>query len=135
MRYYIEKIETWPGPANEKTAELYREMVQYEHCLVDGEIAKDALVEQIRRTVDRVNKAYPDTEELVVYEMEGRVTCQVSMKHNPLQLGYEFYFQLEPVRRIYSYVERAEEGKKYIEAQPRTAAGTGADSDGKGGEE
>ena len=112
MKYYIGRINTW-GPANAKCAKLHQEMKQYEHCLVADVLSRDALVEQVRQTVEQANADYPRTKRLVVKAWNNRVCCWPENRASDSDTV--FSFTLEPVRQEF----RAERGQ-----QPITAAGT-----------
>ena len=119
MKYYIERINTW-GPANAKCAELHREMEKYEGCLVADDLSKDALIEEVRQTVERLNAAYPRTKKLVVRERWESVLCHPEPRTTDSDRVFSFF--LARVVREYRYAEGAGV------LQPRTA-------EGKGGEE
>lgn len=104
MRYYIERINTW-GPANAKCAELHREMKKYAGCLVADELSKDALVEEVRQTVERLNAAYPRTKKLVVREMYGSVMCYPEQRTSDSDVV--FSFTLARVERVYRFADCA----------------------------
>ena len=104
MKYYIERIRTW-GPANAKCAELHREMKKYEGCLVADELSKDALIEEVRQTVERLNAAYPKTKKLVVRAMYGDVMCYPERRTS--DSDGVFQFTLARVEKVYRFVESA----------------------------
>jgi hypothetical protein len=104
MRYYIERINTW-GPANAKCAELHREMKKYAGCLVADDLSKDALVEEVRQTVERLNAAYPRTKKLVVRVMYGSVLCYPEQRTS--DSDGVFSFSLAKVVREYRFAEGA----------------------------
>ena len=105
MKYFIDKINTW-GPANRKCAELHQEMKQYENCLVADEVSRDALIEQVRHTVETLNKAYPRTKRLVVKAWNNSVCCWPENRAS--DSDSVFAFALKPVRREFRFVESAE---------------------------
>lgn len=113
MKYFIQRINTW-GPANAKCAKLHQEMKQYEHCLVADDIARDALVEQVRRTVEQANADYPRTKRLTVRFRDDHVSCVPDPRSSDSDTV--FSFALSPVRRVFRFAEGGQ--------QPRTAAGT-----------
>ena len=113
MKYYIDRVNTW-GPANAKCAKLHQEMKQYEHCLVADDIARDALVEQVRQTVEQANADYPRTKRLTVETYHNSVYCRPEKPAS--DSDNVFSFALSPVRRVFRFAEGGQ--------QPRTAAGT-----------
>ena len=114
MKYYIERINTW-GPANAKCAELHQEMKKYAGCLVADDVAKDALIEEVRQTVERLNAAYPRTKKLVVRTFMGDVMCYPEQRTS--DSDGVFSFTLAKVVRVYRFAEGAGHGV----LQPRTA--------------
>ena len=107
MKYYIERINTW-GPANAKCAELHREMKKYAGCLVAYDVAKDALIEEVRQTVERLNAAYPRTKKLVVRTHMDSVLCHPELRTS--DSDGVFSFALAKVVREYRFAEGAGHG-------------------------
>lgn len=105
MKYFIDKVNTW-GPANRKCAELHQEMKQYENCLVADEVSRDALVEQVRHTVETLNKAYPRTRQLMVDAWNNHVSCHPNPRSSDSDAV--FSFTLAPVKREFCFAERVE---------------------------
>lgn len=105
MKYFIDKVNTW-GPANRKCAELHQEMKQYANCLVADDIARDALVEQVKHMVELLNNEYPRTKRLKVEVLHNHVSCHPDPRLSDSDAV--FSFTLVPVKREFRFAERAE---------------------------
>lgn len=102
MKYYIGSVYTRKA-ANAKCAELNREMDKYEGCLVADDVARDALVEEVRQTVKRLNEAYPRTKPLTVKTDRTGVYCHPEPATSDSDTV--FSFNLQRVRREYRFAE------------------------------
>ena len=102
MRYYIGRVNTWKAQ-NNKCEELNREIKTYENTLVADELSREALMEQVRQTVERLNAAYPRTRKLVVVTRQGSVICHPEQRVSDSDAV--FSFELMPVRRSYRFAE------------------------------
>lgn len=116
MKYYIGRINTW-GPANAKCAKLHQEMKQYEHCLVADELSRDALVEQVRQTVEQANADYPRTKRLVVEACYNGVYCRPEKPAS--DSDNVFSFTLDPVRQEFHFTEKYVDGMLTIGGERR----------------
>ena len=110
---------------NKKTVELQQWARQYSAVLVDGEPALNRLKREAKRQAEEANEKYPAGKKAEVRDFGAYgLMCTKEPRHNDSS-DMVFSFQFTPVREVLR-----------MEAQqPRTAAETGADSDGKGGEE
>ena len=110
MMYFIQRINTWWSPANQKCKLLQDFVKQFENTLIADEISRDALVEDIRRKVEELNQAYPRTKPLVVdFDICHRdyVSCQPELRKIEDLYDFTFTFHIPPVRRTYRFSEKA----------------------------
>ncbi len=105
MMYYIGRPATWAAP-NKKCEEVIAFAEQFKNCLVADDIARDALVEELRQKVEELNHAYPRTKSLEVSRSSGNfVACYPEARG--ADGVYVFTLQFLPVRRTYRFSEPA----------------------------
>lgn len=81
MPYFIDYIKTYAS-TNNKGRELQQYIVQFEQKLVTDELSMDALKEEIKLKIERLNKAYPKTKplELDIWTGKGYGQCTAWVK-------------------------------------------------------
>ena len=102
MMYYIDRPATWKAP-NKKCEEVIDFANQFRNCLVADDIARDALVEELRQKVEKLNQAYPRTKKLSVSCSGNFLACSPEGSGD----DYVFYLHMLPVRRTYRFSEPA----------------------------
>lgn len=102
MMYYIDRPATFRA-ANKKCEQLHDYVNRFRNCLVADDIARDALVEELRQKVEELNQAYPRTKRLSVSCRYNFLACA------PEGSGADYVFSLHmlPVRRTYHFSEPA----------------------------
>lgn len=102
MMYYIDRPATWKA-ANRKWAEVHDYINRFRECLVADELARDAMIAEIRRKVDELNGAYPRTKKLkVAFDFSNWLSC------SPVDSQvdeYVFTIRFLPVRKTYRFAE------------------------------
>lgn len=106
MMYYIGRPATWKAP-NKKCEEVIDFANQFRNCLVADDIARDALVEELRQKVEELNHAYPRTKSLEVRRSGNFVACYPEARGADGVYVYVFTLQFLPVRRTYRFSEPA----------------------------
>ena len=71
MPYFIDYIKTYAS-TNNKGRELQQYIVQFEQRLVTDELSMDALKEEIKQEIERLNKAYPRSQPLKLNIWTGK---------------------------------------------------------------
>lgn len=71
MAYFIDYIKTYAS-TNNKGRELQRYIVRFEQMLVTDELSMDALKEEVKQEIERLNKAYPRAKPLELDSYIGR---------------------------------------------------------------
>ena len=71
MPYFIDYIKTYAS-TNNKGRELQQYIVQFEQRLVTDELSMDALKEEVKQEIERLNKAYPRTQPLELNIWTGK---------------------------------------------------------------
>lgn len=100
--YYINRPATWKA-ANRKWAEVHDYIDRFRECLVADELARDAMIAEIRRKVADLNAAYPRTKRLVVrFNFNNLLSCAPD---DGLVDQYVFTIHFLPVRKTYRFAE------------------------------
>lgn len=98
MMFYIDKVNTW-SPANIKWREVQSYVNQFRQTLIIDAPDADALVNEIRQYVEKLNEAFPRTQRLTVKKEGNFIFCE---KEKPnLADQYVFTFHIEKVRQTY----------------------------------
>lgn len=71
MPYFIDYIKTYAS-TNNKGRELQQYIVQFEQRLVTDELSMDALKEEVKQEIERLNEAYPRTQPLELDSYRGK---------------------------------------------------------------
>ena len=101
--YYIERPATWKA-ANKKCAEIQEFIGQFRNCLIEDELSRDAMIEEIRHKVDELNAVYPRTKRLKVrFSFNDFISCEPDDGHVD---EYVFTITLHPVRKTYRFAEK-----------------------------
>ncbi|MDR2913460.1 MAG: hypothetical protein LBV74_01260 [Tannerella sp.] len=108
MDYYFISNYSYHSPANRKCAEMQEYAKQWEHTLLNGQIALDAFWREIQNKASELDDKYPRTKKLAFSnDIDNRV-IRCLLKHDGCNSDLDktvFNLTINKVKRLYHFSE------------------------------